>query len=197
MRPHLLVRPRVSGHGVTLTAFVLTTALIVAGQVMFVVRAGRGAVGASVSAPLHGTGPHRLRQVVASALEGSDRGVRRFTMAVARGSSGRYAVVVRWAINGDLSGGTVGNGAELDVYNVLRGIYEAHVPVSVVRLVGTYPMVRGAGAPRETVVMRLSMSRQEATLVARTGWEVLDPQTVWPLVARQYVNPEFRPIPTD
>lgn len=199
MSAHPLSRPhplRLRGR-VTLLAFLLVTALSVTGQIIFLVRAGSGVVGASVSTPLHGTGAHRLQQAVAGALGGSDRGVRRFTMSARRGADGRFTVAVRWAINSDLSGGTVGNGAELDVYNLLRGIYESHVPVALVRLTGTYPRSPGHASSPETVVMRLSMNQREAGVVARTGWEVLDPQTVWPLVTRRYVNPDFRPIPTD
>lgn len=192
-RPHLF---RLRGR-VTLLAFLLVTALSVTGQIIFLVRAGSGVVGASVSTPLHGTGSHRLREVVVGALGGSDRGVRRFAMSARRGTDGWYTVAVTWAINSDLSGGTVGNGAELEVYNLLRGIYESHVRVALVRLTGTYPLGSGHGSSPETAVMRLSMNQREARVVARTGWEVLDPQTVWPLVTRRYVNPDFRPIPTD
>lgn len=193
---HAISRPRRSWPGLTLSAFIAVTALIVIGQIMFLVRAGSGAFGLSPVVSLHGTPVQRLNQVAAQALGPSDRAVRRYSLAARRDATGRYVVNVRWAINDDLSQGTVGNGAVLDVYNLLRGLYGAGVPIQVIRLTGTFPASHGATA-RESVVLRLSMNRSEAALVARTGWDVLDPQTVWPLVERHYVNPAFQPISSD
>jgi hypothetical protein len=42
--------------------------------------------------------------------------------------------------------------------------------------------------------MRLSMDRTTAEVVARTGWDSLDAETLWPLVTRSYVNREFQPV---
>jgi hypothetical protein len=41
--------------------------------------------------------------------------------------------------------------------------------------------------------MRLSMNRRIANLIGNVGWDNFDPQTLWPLVQRLYINPNLQP----
>lgn len=188
--------------GFGLAAAVVT--LVIIGQGIFLARAlGSGVWNASDSSalvPAHGTLAHRLHVALGSALGSSDRGVRRFEVVRVSpsGSQSKLSTAtVRWAINDDISTGTVGNGAQADVYAVFRDVFTAGLPLASVRLDGTYPLSDGHGVARETVVMRVSMSRSTATSIGKIGWENLDPQSAWPLVDRLYVNSQFEPLPQE
>jgi hypothetical protein len=184
--------------GIALAGLVVT--LILTGQAIYLARAVQTGLYSGISsgtqAPHHGSLESRLSAVIGDALGPSDRSVRRFRVTSVRvepNDSRRYIAAVRWAIDNDLTAGTVGNGAEVDVYAALRAIFTSDLPVSAVRLTGTYPMER-RGKTRETVVMRLEMDQAAARLVQQTGWDELDPQTLWPLLHRQYVDPALQPL---
>lgn len=179
----------------------MLVAVILAGQIIFLVRTVRSGawMGGVNAAPVPTKGPlsHRLDVALANALGSSDRGVRRFSIAGIHEDASNprlSSVSVRWAINDDLSAGTLGNGAAADVYLMLRDIFTAHLPIALVRLDGTYPVRNGRGHARETVVMRLAMRRSVATMAGNMGWDSLDSQTLWPLVDRISVNPQFQPL---
>jgi hypothetical protein len=110
-----------------------------------------------------------------------------------RGQPSLRDVAVTWAINNDVAAGSIGNGAEQDVYTIMRDLYTASLPLGAVRLFGTYPM-RVRGRTQETVVMRLSMDRSTADTIGEVGWDTVDPQTLWPLVTRTWVAPGLQPI---
>ena len=174
-------------------------ALILTGQIIFLVNAARSGamMGAGTDVPRGGTFRHRVAAVLNNALGPNDRGVHRFQLKVvfpATGNRTLSAIEVQWAINNDLSAGTIGNAAEADVYLMLRDLYTSGLPIAAVQLTGTYPIRTAAGRTRETAVMRLAMSRSIAMTIARTGWDNLDAQEVWPLVERSYVNPQFQPL---
>jgi hypothetical protein len=198
-------RRRLAGRGMRSIGFGLAAAvvtLVIIGQVIFLARAlGSGVWNASDSSalvPTHGTLTHRLQVALGAALGGGDRGVRRFEVVriAPSGSQSKLSTVnVRWAINDDISAGTVGNGAQDDVYAAFRDVFSAGLPLASVRLDGTYPMSDRHGSTRETVVIRVAMSRSTAATIGRIGWENLDPQTAWPLIDRLYVNPQFQPLP--
>jgi hypothetical protein len=175
--------------GIALGAAVF--ALVLVGQGLFVAEAIRG--GTAASAPPRTTGPasHRLEVALLRALGPSDRGVPRLRLRIVPLPRHRgERVDIEWAINSDLAGGTVGNGAAAEVYTMLRIIYSSHLPVSAVNLTGTYPVgARG----RDSVVMRLAMGRKTASLVGSIGWDNVDPLTLWPLVERDYVAPSLQP----
>jgi len=184
--------------GIALAGLVVT--LILTGQAIYLARAVQTGLysngGGGIQVPHHGSLEIRLSAVIGGALGPSDRGVRRFRVTSVRvdpNDSRRYVAAVRWAIDNDVTAGTVGNGAEVDVYAALHAIYTSGLPVSAVRLTGTYPMER-RGKTRETVVMRLEMDQAAARLVQQTGWDALDAQTLWPLLHRQYVDPALQPL---
>ncbi|HLJ69500.1 MAG TPA: hypothetical protein VKX16_19265 [Chloroflexota bacterium] len=178
----------------------LVVALILAGQAIFLVRSiGSGTLTAGTST-LHGSLTQRVNSVVAGALGPSDRGVPRFRVtSIKRERADRRLIdiAMTWAINNDLSAGTIGSGAAADVYTVLRDLYTANLSVGTVSLDGTYPLRKGSGPSRETVVMRLVMPRSVAAMVNAAGWDSLDVQTFWPLVHRLYVDPQFQPLPSE
>lgn len=198
---------RLAGRGIRSIGFGLAAVvvtLVIIGQGIFLARAlGSGVWNASDSSalvPTHGTLTHRVQVALGAALGGSDRGVRRFEVVRVAPSglkSKLSTVTVRWAINDDISAGTVGNGAQDDVYAAFRDIFSAGLPLASVHLDGTYPVSKSHGSTRETVVIRVAMSRPTATTIAKIGWENLDPQTAWPLVDRLYVNPQFEPLPQE
>jgi hypothetical protein len=187
------------GRRIKIVLASIVVALVLIGQGMVLVRS-LGNAGALSGYSVQPTGlqgqtlTHRLDSILGNVLGPSDRGVRRFTIvriSPVAGSRGLKAVTISWAINNDISAGSVGNGAEADVYAVLRGIYTAGLPIALVRLDGTYPTARKT---RETTVMRLAMSRKVAKTIANVGWDNMDPQTLWPLVVREYVAPAFQPL---
>lgn len=196
--PHSLPR-RVAGW-VKVGLAVLVFGLIIAGQIIFLVRSAGGRPPLSGSGPQatahHGSFASRLNAALAASLGPSDRNARRFAVTSVRADGARpglKTIAIRWAINNDLSQGTVGNGARQDVYAMLQAIFGSRLPVSWVRLDGTYPLRDG----RETPVMRLSMDQRTAGLITRVGWDTMDPESVWPLVHRDYVNPQFEPLSSD
>ncbi|MGH2444176.1 MAG: hypothetical protein ACRDFX_13555, partial [Chloroflexota bacterium] len=148
-----------------------------------------------VPVPRHGTLRHRLSVVLSAALGSSDRGVRRFTVTsiVPDPSNGSLRRIgITWSINNDVGAGTIGNGAAIDVYAMLRNLYSSHLSVGSVRLIGTYPM-RSGSRRHEATVMRLGMNHKTATVIAGNGWSTLDASAVWPLVNRYYVSSDFQP----
>jgi hypothetical protein len=174
--------------------------LTVLGQALYFLHAATsGSLTNSAIIPKHGSFLYRLDAAVGGALGTSDRQVRRFRISsiqTSLASPHLKDVHVTWALNKGLSSGTVGNGGMLDAYSVLRSIYNSRLPVANVQLIGTYPLKARRSHPEETTVMRLSMSRQVALLIARAGWDTMDPQTVWPLLSRHYVAPDFQPLPS-
>ncbi len=179
---------------------VLVVGVVLTGQVMFVVGAfqsGGMANGGGASPPLptSGTLTHRLNVILAEVLGSSDRGVARFRILHVQSVPGSNvkSISLTWAINNDLSGGTIGNGAQMDVYAILRGIYSTYLPITQVHMDGTYPLPGSDGRARERVGMRLSMDRRVATMIGKVGWDSLDAQSVWPLVHREFVDPNLQP----
>lgn len=179
----------------------VVVALIVIGQVLYLVHAAQsGSLSDTQTVPGHGSLRHRLDVALTNALGPSDRAVRRFHISALQSDPrhhSMWAADITWAINNDLSSGTVGNGAASDVYAMVRNVYTAHLPISTLRMNGTYPMRGAAGRSRETVVMRLEMRAAVVRTVASAGWDNLDPQTFWPLVDRLYVNPAVQPMSSE
>jgi hypothetical protein len=172
-------------------------ALVLVGQGIFLVRA-LSSEGAEYTAPAptHGTLAQRINAVLSAALGPSDRGVRRYRLTSIIADTAHPAlrdVGITWAINDDVAAGSIGNGAQQDVYTVLRDLYTASLPLALVRLTGTYPMRQGDPV-QEMVVMRLSMDWRTAQTIGQVGWDTMDPETVWPLVTRQLVAPAMQPI---
>lgn len=166
-------------------------ALALAGeQVVFAALNSSGSPGRHVARPTTVRG--KIDLALHDALGSSDRGVRRFRiLSLHKGANG-YRLTIRWAINDDLSAGTVGDGAQTDVYLVFSDLFAFHIPFDRVNLVGTYPVSHEAG---ETPVMRLWIDRKVASVISSYGWNTLDPETVWPLIHRAYVAPDFQPVP--
>jgi hypothetical protein len=138
----------------------------------------------------------KLDRALTNALGSSDRGVRRFRVlnVTPTPTKPRYHdVTVRWAINNDLSGGTLGNGAQADVFLMLSNLYTSGVRLDRINLVGTYPET----GKSERTVMNVWMNWRTASVLARNGWGTLDAEIVWPLVHRAYVSPNFQPAPSE
>lgn len=142
----------------------------------------------------------QLDALIRGALGPSDRGVRRFRverLTPAPGHPGYRAVTVIWTINNDLSAGTIGNGAQVDVYTLFSSLFESHLRLWRVSLIGTYPVTGRDGRVRERPVIRVSLDAPTARAIAAGGWSNLDALSLWPLVHREYVNPDFQPTPTE
>jgi hypothetical protein len=176
---------------------------VVAGQIIFFVGAIKDSGPALVTGDtpsLHGTLAQKLRAILSVSLGPSHRGVDRFRITKIQSdrTNPRLKVVdIRWAIDSDLSAGSVGNGAQVDVFAMLQGLFTARLPIEMVQLDGTYPMRSHTGQSVETTVMKLSMDQRTANLISRDGWENMDPQTLWPLVDRHFVASDFQPIPSE
>jgi len=142
-----------------------------------------------------GTPTLRASALLADAFGPSDRGVRRFailSMESGPGPSNHYRIKVEWALNNSISSGSVGNGAQDDVYAALRALFTGHLFLASATLVGTYP-----SGHTERVVMRLMMGSRTAHAIGRVGWDAVSPQAIWPLVHRIYVAPDVQPIQSE
>jgi hypothetical protein len=138
----------------------------------------------------------KLDRALTNALGSSDRRVRRFRilrLTLAPGMPRYRNITVRWAINNDLSGGTLGNGAQADVYLMLSDLYTSGVRLNRVDLQGTYPET----GTSERTVMRVWMDRRTASYLTKNGWGTVDAVIVWPLVHRDYVSSSFQPSPAE
>lgn len=133
----------------------------------------------------------QVSALVAQTLGPSDRGVRRFwvtSIARAPGQPGLSAVSLTWAVNGDLSIGSVSAGAQLELYLVLRTLYSAHLPIGAVTMTGTFGQRTAAGQSVEVPVLRVGLDRSIARLI---NWDAVDATTLWPLLRRPMVRPGF------
>src|SRR5579875_3644383 len=159
-------------------------ALIFLGQGIALYRAAESGATAPLPIPRTGSLQHRMSVALRSALGPSDRHVARFhidSIRTAPGTSGRKIVTVTWAINNDLTWGTLGNGAQVDAYIILRALYDSGFPVARVNLTGTYT----THTHHESVVMRLAMPRRVDRLLKQAGgWNEYDAGSVWPLIHR-------------
>lgn len=139
----------------------------------------------------HLTGPRKIDALLAEALGPSDRGVTRFHLAgmdADPAQRGAYTLNLMWAINGDLSLGSVSAGAQLDVYLVLRKLYTARLPLRAVRMTGTFGQRGKHGHNVEVPVMIVGMDAATARLI---DWQNMDASTVWPLVHQYMMRPGF------
>lgn len=183
----------------------IVVALVLLGQLIFLVGAIRNGgllspSGAAVEVPRTGTLTQRLNAILGQVLGPSDRGVARFRLLRVAPDPNRpslHAIDVRWALNNDLSAGTLGNGAQVDVYAIARAVFASHLHVGLLTLEGTYPLSAAGSKMHETVVMRLSVDQSVAATVARAGWGSLGPTSLWPLLRRTYINPDFQPVSTE
>ena len=133
----------------------------------------------------------QVSALVAQTLGSSDRGVRRFqitSIARAPGQPGLSAVSLTWAVNGDLSLGSVSAGAQLELYLVLRTLNSAHLPIGVITMTGTFGQRTAAGRSVEVPVLRVGLDRSIARLI---NWDAVDATTLWPLLRRPMVRPGF------
>jgi hypothetical protein len=194
----VLLEPVRSGIGRKLIWASLGTVvtLTVLGQLFFLFHvAATGALTDASVVSRHGPFAHRVEVALLGALGKSDRGVRRFRVSSIQPSRSHPAlknIQITWALNKGLGAGTIGNGGMLDAYGILRSLFTSGLPIASVKLAGTYPTSQ---SKRDTTVMRLSMSRQVARSITQAGWDTMDPQTMWPLITRQYVAPGFQPLP--
>lgn len=173
-----------------IAGLVLVSLLIAAGQIIAVVQSIQSDRSA-VPIPRHGPLTARISAVLADALGPSDRGVRRYRVdALIRRNGTRLTVA--WAINNDLSGGTVGDGAATDVYDILHDLAAANIPLAGVQLIGTYAI-----GGHETTVMRLQANGRVLRLLRGVGSDGLDPLSTWPLLRHEYVAPAVEPSSTE
>ncbi|MDQ2827465.1 MAG: hypothetical protein M3Y74_00220 [Chloroflexota bacterium] len=173
------------------TALLLLMAVALAGEQLLFLKGSASSV-----RPHHGTAAHlpdtqRISMLVADALGASDRGVKRVQLVGARADpthKGARIVTLTWAINGDLSLGSVSSGAQLDVYLILQNLYTAHLPISDIRMTGTFGERGSHGHDREVPVMIVGMDAAVARVI---DWQNMDATTVWPLVHHYMIRPGF------
>lgn len=171
--------------------FVAVALLLLGEQVMFLLDGGaRNAHAPAVRAhPTSLSG--RIEAQVAAALGTSDRGVRRFRLVALRPDArhaGLYTVNLTWAINGDLSLGSVSAGAQAEVFLMMRNLFTAHLPISFVRMTGTFGQQDKHGHDVEVPVLAVGMARSVAQVV---DWQDLDATQVWPLLHLYMERPGF------
>jgi len=184
---------RLSGRAVVTwrTALLLLVAVALAGEQLLFLKGS-----ASSARPHHVTAAHlsdtqRISMLVADALGASDRGVKRVQLVGTRADpthKGARIVTLTWAINGDLSLGSVSSGAQLDVYLILQNLYTAHLPISDIRMTGTFGERDSHGHDREVPVMIVGMDAAVARVI---DWQNMDATTVWPLVHHYMIRPGF------
>ncbi|HEY8284598.1 MAG TPA: hypothetical protein VIJ28_09445 [Chloroflexota bacterium] len=138
-----------------------------------------------------GTPYHQVATVVNQALGPSDRGVNRFhidSLAADPAHRGKRVLTLTWAVNGDLTMGSVSAGAQVETFLLLRSLYTSHLPLSDVRITGTFGNHDRAGRAVEVPVLRLELA---ARTIPAEVWSSLDDTTLWPLIHRLYVRPGF------
>jgi hypothetical protein len=103
--------------------------------------------------------------------------VRRFailSMDSGPGPGSHYRIKVEWALNNGISSGSVGNGAQDDVYAALRALFTAHLSLASVTLVGTYPAGHREGCYAAYDGFRT------AHAIGRVGWDAVGPKQSGP-----------------
>jgi hypothetical protein len=172
---------------------VLAALLLLGEQLVFLRDSGSGPSTAGTIA--RGKQPHttlqRIGVLVSDALGPSDRGVRRYRIISIKPdprNRGRSLVHIEWAINGDLSLGSVSAWSQVEVYLMLRALYTAKMPLSYIQLTGTFGDRGPNGAHREVRVLDLGLDARTASLM---DWATLDAVTVWPLLHHTYSRSGF------
>lgn len=169
---------------------ILVTAAIAGEQLVFL-RDSAGSAPLHAGRPQHVTTTTRLAALVSDALGPSDRGVTRFRLTGWQADPRHHGLRIlnlTWSINGNLSLGSVSSGAEADVYLVLRALYTARLPLSAVRMTGTFGTRDRHGQAVETPVMVVGMDASTAALI---DWQDIDASSVWPLVHQYMLRPGF------
>jgi len=166
--------------------------ILVVEQLVFL----RGGNSSSASTPpaarsVSGSLSTRVSSVVAQALGPSDRRVTRFhidSLSPDTANPGKRVLSLTWAINGDLTMGSVSAGAQVETFLLLHNLYTSHLPLSDVRLTGTFGDHDRAGRAIEVPVLKLELSARTASAL---DWTALDDTTLWPLIHRLYIRPGF------
>ena len=138
-----------------------------------------------------GTVYYRVATVVNQVLGPSDRGVTRFridSLVPDPAHPGQRILSLTWAVNGDLTMGSVSAGAQVETFLVLHKLYTSHLPLSDVRLTGTFGNHDRAGRAVEVPVLKLELA---ARTIPVLDWGSLDDTTLWPLIHRIYIRPGF------
>jgi hypothetical protein len=151
----------------------------------------RGSTAQSAATPVVPAGagvPGQLRALAMNALGPSDRGARRSSLTATSDKRHRYAVVMTWAINGDLSMGSVSDGAELEAYLTLRAFYSSGLPLSSVRMTGTFADRAPGGGTQEVPVLSIGLDQNVARQIS---WSAVDAGSLWPLLRHYMERPGF------
>lgn len=171
--------------------FALVALLLVGEQVVFFSGGAAGTTGAPAARPLQATLSGTIQALAGGALGRSDRGVRRFWLTDLRADPRHPAlrmVRLTWAINGDLSMGSVSAGAQIEVLLLLKALYTAQLPISMVRLTGTFGEHGPDGRGVEVPVLEVGLDGATAQLI---DWETMDATSLWPLLHRYMVRQGF------
>jgi hypothetical protein len=175
-------------------------AVVLVGQILFVLAARRsastGGVYAQVIYPHESALAGLLARVLSTAVSPGDRSVPRVhitSLSRDRSQPGRKDLALSWAINTDLTFGTIGNGARVDAVALLRAIYTSGLPIASTNLSGTYFLPDAKGKSHERTVMRLSLDLPRAELITDAGWDELGPDVIWPMLRHTFVAPDFEP----
>jgi len=172
-------------------ALLLLVAAALAGEQLLFLKGSASSVRPHQGMAAHLSDARRVSLLIADALGPGDRGVTRVQLVGARADpvhKGARIVTLTWAINGDLSLGSVSSAAQLDVYLVLQNLYTAHLPISDVRMTGTFGERDSHGHDREVPVMTVGMDAATARVI---DWQNMDATTVWPLVHHYMIRPNF------
>jgi hypothetical protein len=96
---------------------------------------------------------------------------------------------IKWAINENLTENMTKRGAQIDVVNVLKAAHAANVPITVVRLEGSFSLVDKFGNSSETQVLRLTYN---AATINRFNFENFLTQNVYTVADSSWIHPAFR-----
>lgn len=176
--------------------FLITLTIIVAAgflaeQVYFVVDSNRQAQAVATHTVQPRTLSGHINAILYDVMGNSDRGIQRFhidSLTPDPHFPGLKDLTVHWAINFDLSAGSVGRGAQMDVYYSLERLYQAHVPLATIRMIGTFANKNAKGQYFEQRVLDVSLTKPVADLIV---WNTIDDQTLWPILHHAYTMPGF------
>lgn len=129
----------------------------------------------------------QLRERIGEALGDSNReGVQR----VSDVSNSGGVVVVKWAINDNLTNGMIKTGAGMDVGKILKAARESGFSFKEIVVVGSFSMQDQYGNASESPVFRLGYSR---SVVDKINYDAVDPKGLPGLAdGVSFVHPAFQ-----
>lgn len=135
------------------------------------------------------TPEQKVRKAIKETLGKSNRDVKRLESLVYNDDAGLGAIVIRWAINDNLTEGLTKKSAKLDIAEMLeeiQGLQEDGLNVEQVTFSGTFPLVDKFGDTKELKVVNATYSGATVrkinfdNFLNKNVYEIADEATIHP-----------------